>query len=318
VFGRKKRFTPTVFALGKIAGHPEFLVAKDELAASLDRWLDAGWQTAHRLHGAGWEEAVEGGATYGFVCGHGSKAGEVSCGVLVPSVDSIGRRYPFLVGSRMPRAELEKDWPSVPLAAGSFLDDANAIVTETRESALSAADLFDKLGGLVAPSSEEIDGARAAHASWNDETSVEALWGSVFASEPLLSAERAIAWTVETLAPWIGREWPSTGLLLRLPLGEGGPDAAVAWLEIVRAVLRWQKTVPTAFWAADGPSLLFGLSFPTPELLGQLWCVTEDDDGIVDIGVLSQRESPSDASPAWAKKPEATVAELLTALSGPR
>jgi type VI secretion system ImpM family protein len=315
VFGWKKTLKPTVFALGKMAGHPEFLAAPDALATSLDRWLDSGWQAAHGLHGDAWDRAFAEGTTYGFLWSHGSKAGEVTCGVLAPSVDSIGRRYPFLVGSRLPSARLERGWSLMPLAAGAFLDEAHALMLETRASPLPVAELSQRLFHLVAPSSEDVDGADEAHTAWSAATSVEAAWSTIFSDEPLASAGRALGWVVEALRPWVGREWPATSLLLRLPMGEGGPAAAVVWFEIVRTILRWRQTVPTAFWAAEGSSLLLGIGPPTPAMLGELWWQDADDDQVMDVRHAAEAATTSEASLLLETHPTLTMAEFLTALA---
>ena len=317
MFG-KKTSKPTVFALGKIVGHPEFLAAPDALATSLDHWLDSGWQAAHGRHGEAWEPAFAGGPAYGFLWSHGSKAREVTCGVLAPSADSIGRHYPFLVGSRMVSARLEKAWSLLPLAAAAFLDDAHALMGDARSSALSAADLSERLVDLVAPSPGDVDAAVEAHAAWSAETPAETAWGAIFPDEPLASAGRARAWVVEALRPWIGQEWPATSLLLRLPMGEGGPAAAVVWFEVVRTILRWRQTVPTAFWAAEGSSLLLGLGPATPSMLGELWWNDANDDHVLDVARAAESGGPPEASLLLEARPTLTMAELLTVLADQR
>jgi type VI secretion system protein ImpM len=319
VFGWKKTLKPTIFALGKIAGHPEFLSAPDDLATSLDRWLDAGWQTAHRLHGEAWDAAFAEGAAYGFLWSHGNKTGEVTCGVLAPSVDSIGRSYPFLVGSRLAGPTFEKrGWPLIPIAADAFLDEAHALMLEARASALPAAELMHRLTHLVAPSPEDVDAADEAHARWSRETSVEACWGTIFSDEPLASAGRTLGCLGETLRPWAGQERPGASLLVRLPLGEGGPAAVVIWFETVRALLRWQKTVPTAFWTPKGSSLLLALGPPTPATLGELWWPDSDDDQVIDVEHVAATAAPSAATLLLEERPTLTMAELLTAMAEQR
>jgi type VI secretion system ImpM family protein len=314
VFGRpKKALKPTVFALGKIAGHPEFLTAPDALAMSLDRWLDVGWQDAHRRYGEAWDAAFAEGATYGFIWGHGSKVAEVTCGVVVPSVDSIGRRYPFVVGSRMPAAKLGHGWSVLPLAAGGFLDDAHAVMAETQSSALSTTELAQRLSQLAGPSPDDVEGAEEAHTAWCAETSVETAWSAMFSDQPLEAASRALRLVVESLQPWIGHEWPSTELVLRLPMGDGGPAAAVVWFDVIRTVLRWRRTIPTAFWAAEGSSLLMGLGPPTPRTLAELWWPDPDADHVVDVVAAAEHEA--DAGDPVETPTAATMADLLTVLA---
>jgi type VI secretion system protein ImpM len=274
-----------LFALGKIGGYPEFLRAPDALAATLDGWLDAGWQVAHGRHGEHWDGAFADGPSYGFLWSHGSKVNEVSCGVIAPSVDSVGRRYPLVIGCRMPASVLAKHWPVVPLAAEAFVDEALALVVESHASLLAAADLPPRLLQLTAPTEMDVEAASHDHAAWAAQTRIEEVWRAIFPDSalPLESAATALDALAEGLRPWVGQEWPATSLVLRLPMGRGGPAAAVVWLGMVRKLTRWKHTIPTAFWAEEADALLIALGPATPALLGELWKGDADSENVFDV-----------------------------------
>jgi type VI secretion system ImpM family protein len=312
VFGwGKKAFKPSVFALGKVPGHPEFLAAPDALASTIDRWLDAGWQAAHGRPGDAWEEAFVAGSPYGFLWGHGSKVGQVTCGVLCPSADSIGRHYPLVVASRMEAARLERSWPLVPVAATRFLDEAHGLMTEAHAASITSSELAQRLAHLPLPGASDVDVAESDQGAWNDDTGFEDGWRAVFADDTAASATHALEGLVEALRPWVRREWPAASLVLRCPLGDGGPAAAVQWLEAVQAVLHWRQTIPTAFWAAGGADLFVSLGPADPSLLRDLWAKPAEAGHLVDVVGPGTTEA---ASPSLEGLDGASMAACLKAL----
>ncbi len=304
MFGFTKRVKPPVFALGKLPGHPEFLASPDADAGVIDRWLDAGWQGAHADAGETWNSAFAAGDTYGFLWSHGPKATDATCGVIAPSVDSIGRHYPLVVASRMGSAGLGGRWPLLPNAGARFLDAAQELMVECHAAGLAPGELSTRLIHLAPPSIEELEEASRAQAAWNAETSVLVGWAPIFPEDTALGAKRALARLVAGVRPALDREWPSTPLVVRLPLGEGGPASTVVWLEALRAILGWSETVPSAFWAAEGGCVLVSLGAVAPPLLRHLWSAGS---AAFLVDVASGGESEGEL---------ATAVEALDALEG--
>ncbi len=317
-----------VFALGKFAGHPEFLRADGDAAASLDAWLNAGWEAALMRHGAAWSGAFKMGAAYGFLWrppvparGAGARVdpGERLCGVIAPSVDSVGREYPLAIAARVPAALIAHAPHAVPLAFGDFLEGAYALVSEARTRPMAADELSHHLRGLAVPSYAEVGQAEAEYLAWCHHARLEQAWGAVFPGpDPLDAAARALDTLAGALAPFRGREGVETPLTLRLPLGAGGPAAAVLWIDVVRRLCRWSSAAPSAFWAAEEGALLLPLGAPAPSMLRELWSADPSNETVYDVTM------GNDAGPAsglrhlaWTlrdQRPDARMEELLAAL----
>ncbi len=317
MFRSKRSVGPVVFALGKVGGHPEFLRAPDELSSTLDGWLDTGWQVANGLYGSSsWGDAFADGSSYGFLWSHGSKIGEVSCGVIAPSIDSVGRRYPLVIACRTATSTVAKGWPVVPLAAEAFVDEAHALVIESQASRLAAADLGARLTQLAIPCEGDVEAAARDYSAWSAQTRIEEVWSAIFADSaaPLEMAAAAIDVLAEGLRPWVGQEWPATSLVLRLPMGQGGPAAAVVWLDIVRKLTRWKQTIPTAFWADEMDTLVIALGPPTPAVLVELWKGNAGSEQVFDVVATSFGVGAGAARRFMDAHPDATMSELERSL----
>jgi type VI secretion system ImpM family protein len=284
------------------------------LSSTLDGWLDAGWQVANGLHGESWGHAFAGGSSYGFLWSHGSKINEVTCGVIAPSVDSVGRRYPLVVACRASTSALAKPWCVVPLAAEAFVDEAHALVVESQASSLAAVDLGPRLQELTVPSEGDMEAAARDYSVWSAQTHIEEVWSAIFAdsAQPLERAAAAIDALADGLRPWVGQEWPATSLVLRLPMGRGGPAAAVVWLDIVQKLTRWRQTIPTAFWADEMDALIIALGPPTPAVLVELWKGDAGSEQVFDVAATSSGVGA--ARRFMVAHPDATMSELERSL----
>ncbi len=82
----------SVFAIGKFAGHPEFIRAdvSGEAVDSFDDWLDRGSLAALERWGAAWATTFPMGVAHGFFWGTPRDATRI-CGVVAPSRDAVGR-----------------------------------------------------------------------------------------------------------------------------------------------------------------------------------------------------------------------------------
>jgi type VI secretion system protein ImpM len=317
---------PTVFALGKFAGHPEFLRADGDTAASLDEWLNSGWQAALLRHGDAWSRGFKMGSAYGFLWRARARPGEKPgatddrlCGVIAPSVDSIGRDYPLCVFARVPAALVARAPHAVPLAFGDFLEQAYALVTDARARPMPSDELAHHLRTLAVPSYADVGQAEAEYLQWCREARLGDAWGAVFPGvDPLDRAARVLDVLAGALAPFRGREGVETSLTLRLPLGAGGPAAAVLWIDVVRRMCRWSSAAPSAFWATDAGALLLPLGAPPPGMLRELWSADPTNETVYDVAAGEDQSPPSGLRHlAWAlrdQRPDARMIELLDAL----
>jgi type VI secretion system protein ImpM len=316
VFGFKKPSATHAFAIGKIPGHPEFLRTPDPVGASLDSWVDAGWQSAHATHGPDWTPAFGAGSLYGFVWNPGTRTEDVACGVIAPSTDSLGRVYPLLVACPVQFSLMAARWQVAPIAAEELLHQAYALVADAGDELLSREDVEARLSSIRAPGSAECDAADADYANWSACTSIEEAWAPLFAENGGMSAAGAsLDALADALAPVVRKERPATSVLLRLPLAAGGSATAALWLDVVRRIGRWKQTVPSMFWAAEGDTMLLAIAPARPTTLAELWCPDPREEGVFDLsGAASGGGAAGGIGAFVVKNAGAPLTELLAVL----
>jgi type VI secretion system protein ImpM len=135
---------------GKLPGHGDFV--RRGLPASfvdpLDAWLRQGLGASRERLGEGWLELYLVMPPWRFaiaaeVCGPGAAAG-----VMIPSVDRVGRYYPFTLAALLDPA------PS-PLAlhrAAAWLDDLEALALAALEDGLELETYLERLATVRPPS----------------------------------------------------------------------------------------------------------------------------------------------------------------------
>jgi type VI secretion system protein ImpM len=289
----------SVFAIGKFAGHPEFIRAdvSGEAVDSFDDWLDRGSLAALERWGAAWATTFPMGVAHGFFWGTPRDATRI-CGVVAPSRDAVGRDYPLAVVTRVPAANIARAPHVVPLAFGDFLDAAYEAVDTARTIPMSKSELAARLGRIATPRSDQVHVAEAEFVEWCRITPLEQAWEAIFPRTHALEAAAQCLDALGTvLAPFRGREFPDTPLALRLPLGAGGAGAAALWIDVVRRICRWSLTVPTVFWAADEGTLLLAVGQPPPSAFSELWKPDPMSDAVFDMTRLDRWSSPNSGYP---------------------
>lgn len=89
--------TATAFLWGKLPAHGDFVARglTAERQEKLDHWLSAGLAAGRERLGASFEDCYDQAPPWRFAW---PSDGGWSAGALAPSMDSVGRRYPILVG----------------------------------------------------------------------------------------------------------------------------------------------------------------------------------------------------------------------------
>ncbi|WP_061238825.1 type VI secretion system-associated protein TagF [Ectopseudomonas composti] len=89
---------------GKVASRGDFIernLTKD-FQHSWDTWLSAGLQTSQHQLGEGWLDAYLTSPLWRFALAPGVCGNEAMAGVLMPSIDRVGRYFPLTVACRIP------------------------------------------------------------------------------------------------------------------------------------------------------------------------------------------------------------------------
>jgi hypothetical protein len=233
------------------------------------------------------------GVAYGFLWRPGRGDDASLCGVLAPSRDAIGRDYPLAVLTPVAHALVARAPHVVPLAFGAFLDAAYDSVAEARVAPWTPRDLAARLATLATGGADDVLRAEAEYVAWTHDTRLDAAWSAVFpGGDPIAAAARTLDALSAALTPLRGREDPETSLMLRLPLGNAGPAAAVVWLDVVRRMARWTRTIPSAFWAVDEGALLVAPGAVPPSVLAEMWRADPASDVVFDAATVDSQHIP--------------------------
>lgn len=228
---------------GKLPIHGDFIRhrAGDPEIDALDQWLQAGILTGRQAAAAAFDATWDATPPARFLY-RSPRTRRVYAGVLTPSVDKAGRRFPFLVFARV-EARPEEIEPSVyPLLVSGFLERARA-AAGTLKDLKAVPGAIDALQQPLDPA-----GAKRACMTYVSETRLPAFWSSIFGSaeDPrkyLLSYNLA-----EILTP---RAVPRYAL--RLPAGGGGEAEVAFWLELTRRLCRSAELPTLTLWG-DAPA----------------------------------------------------------------
>jgi type VI secretion system protein ImpM len=254
---------------------------------ALEKWVDQGFARAESRVGASWPAAYANGSAHAFVfrAPRSASARETVVGVIAPSTDAVGRRFPLVMYGTAPIEGGHFPWPHVlPLVLGEFFDAAAA--TLRRAATLSStADLIELLRPLAAPELARSEAEARDYAGWSSEASLNRAWGVLYGHAGAMLATRAIHVIADALAPFRGEAAPATTLGLRLPLGSGGVAAAAFWLDAVRRLAGLPNEVRTSFWSSDGTrgSVIVQIGDTPPSTLAELWSPDADSESLCDL-----------------------------------
>jgi type VI secretion system ImpM family protein len=252
---------------------------------ALEQWVEQGLAHAEAKRGASWPATYRMGATYAFIFRppRATNVHEALVGVMKPSVDAVGRRFPLVVYARaLPRTVF--NWPhALPMALGDFLDAAATLLLEA-DAVTGIADMQAALRRIPQPNLDAAQQNAQEYDAWAVSTFLGHAWSVVYGGDPL-SAPRAIHTIMEAVAPFRGEEAPATKLGLRLPLGTGGVAAAVFWLDTIRRLARTPTAVRTSFWSFDGSqgNAIVQLGDTPASTLTELWSPDANSDYLCDL-----------------------------------
>lgn len=94
---------------GKIPGTGDFIARRVPAAfsESWDRWLQSAIEESKQRLGKRWRNAFLSMPAWRFVLGPGVAGANAWVGLMVPSVDSVGRFFPLTIGCALPSASLD-------------------------------------------------------------------------------------------------------------------------------------------------------------------------------------------------------------------
>jgi len=320
-FGKKVRSqVGPVAGFGKVPAMGDFVrspPASDEMTA-FEAWLSRSMEFAELRIGAEWKRTFPQGAPHAFVFS-GTVAGKqrgLLAGVMVPSQDAVGRRFPIVVCSPLPLAALSSAPHAAPVLLSAFFRQAEGAA---RNAALAASQsaFQTAIGTVPPPVVDRADDALRSYDAWALSTPAGSTWSGVYAADGDRWAAHALRTIDEATRPYRGQEAPPQSLGVRLPLGEE-PHFGSMWLDVVRRAAGWKTSVPSFFFSLSrsNPKGLILLGAEPPfSVLADLWGPERDSDVVCDLAAGPYARLPKDQvsseRQSLAPAPN-TIADLLT------
>ena len=242
---------------GKLPLHGDFIrhQASPELL-ELDRWIQEGVGTARAR--ADWSSTWPATPPLRFVR-HAPKA-RLLVGVMIPSRDSAGRDYPFVVASALDARELARQPELAPLACEPMFAALEELLARSWDqgSYRDVQAALDRTGGQL-----DLRAAERALAQALGETSLERLL-----EEELGAWDERRFLLLGNAASLLGpRSRPR--FTLQLPAGKE-PLRTAVWMSLVTALRGGaERFPPLCTWSTSGPGAEAGLRLLLTDLAGE-------------------------------------------------
>jgi type VI secretion system protein ImpM len=128
---------------GKLPSHGDFLArrTREGFVGAWDPWLQEAMTASRLALGDGWLEVYLTSPVWRYVCASGACGSDAVAGILVPSVDKVGRYFPLTVVTELPP-------DTIPVTAAACLEDffdaAERLLVETMAQEQIDFDRFDQ------------------------------------------------------------------------------------------------------------------------------------------------------------------------------
>lgn len=187
---------PTLGIFGKVPALGDFVRAglPADTASALDRWLQAALVASRQALGDGWVPLWLEMPVWRFACAAGVCGAGPVAGVLLPSVDRVGRHFPLVVAA-------VPDRPAHPLRlhreAAIWYAEAEILALDLLEERVSLDDALATLARIGPPAptpAEPPDLARGVHLGLG-EAEDETVMAALVEALALASAGLTLWWT---------------------------------------------------------------------------------------------------------------------------
>lgn len=232
----KKQRPPTGPAMVGLYGkHPacgDFLRqnASSAEVQQLDRWLSSALDSGPRLLPS-WDQDYSAVLSISFLFhDHNQPNNPWSLlGVLVPSQDASGRRFPLVIFAQVSRGLAAQHYDVIPHEP--FVEQALRLLQ--RRNALSRDELIREVQALRPPDAESLRVARQSHETYLQQTQWIAAFSTMFGLSAPVQQGKAVGTLRQTVAGLsTDRSLPRYGL--RFPLGLAPGGNAGLWLGLVK------------------------------------------------------------------------------------
>lgn len=169
-------FSTTAGFFGKVVSHGDFVSRRlpPALVGLWDAWLQAGLQSSREMLGARWLDVYLTSPVWRFALAPGACDEHAWAGVLMPSVDRVGRHFPLTIAAGASGGAALPDW----LATGQdWYAQAEALALSTLQEGF-VLERFDSAVQALAPLPDAPLAGQLGAADWRvDLPSFDALAG---------------------------------------------------------------------------------------------------------------------------------------------
>jgi type VI secretion system ImpM family protein len=299
-------------AFGKHPSQADFVRwgAHTDALSSFDDWLTECVEWAHARGGDAWRAAFRAGSVRAFLhrVGASGRSPAFIAGAIAPSNDQAGRLFPISVSVPVELGlDLERSPQLLPLLCEGIWQAAGACASAL--SLTPTADVAAYLAALQPIESPSFVDAERSYAAWGEQLPLLELWALISPAQPREVLRDALRLLLEAVRPHRG-ESADTLLSLRLPLGAAGGAAVCFWLDVIRRLIGWQRTVPSFYWSHDGTEgqLTVHLGVAPPATVSELWLPSGARDEYCSLS-LPVPESTLQVLPALSPACEQTLRE---------
>lgn len=249
----------TSLFFGKLPLYRDFVrhnASSNEVIA-FDQWLQQGIQSSKTPLNVHWNSAFDQSSPYYFHYYLNSQQSLI--GMWQPSMDSAGRRFPFVIAAIVNGSDLDKHiYTLVPSGLKNFFSTARQIYQDACSGA-ELVQLAQRTENLNSDKSFELTGYQNYLSNTALESYFTALWGSFSNSNKYLLLTNLS----EILLPLRNQDFSRFSLGLKFPLSqhfEANFMIASFWLDVTARLLADNLGTPYYFWSMpfnDKPASLF-------------------------------------------------------------
>lgn len=321
LLGKKARTeVGPVGGFGKIPALGDFVRTpspSNEMLA-FEAWLTRAIETGEARPGTAFRDAFPHAAPHAFLWSGAldKKLRGLLAGVIVPSHDGVGRRFPLVICAPIPSSALAGNPHAAPLVLHDFFHRAAAAASRAARMH-SPAEFQAQVTSIAQPSFDDTTSSLAQYAAWTRGQRAHAIWESLFGADAEHASRYALYLLVEATAAYRGQDTPPTSLGVRVPLGRDVAITAAMWIDLIRHAAGWKTTVPSLFLplATDAPRALIQLGAEAPaSVLADLYTPTNDSETVCEVTPGVDARLPSVLPPAVGRAvsaPEALLADVV-------
>jgi type VI secretion system protein ImpM len=261
---------PEVGFYGKLPTHGDFLRRRisDAFVGAWDTWLQSAIAASRDALADRWLDIYLTSPAWRFVCAAGACGPRAVAGLIVPSVDRVGRYFPLTVAVELP---VGAALVSLPQEAREFFDNGERLVVDALSAERMDFDAFDssvaRLTDYVplTPASQELTFDPSGGAIFD--AAPETRWQFPIGSASRLTIalqqllDRRLSEIYDPLVMW----WTEGSSLVEpsciVQRGLPDPESFTAMLDGSWADHQW-RSIPAQLDIADGPETLLDAATP--------------------------------------------------------